>query len=128
VDIILRAIQQSAVAELPATGIIINTNDWYDILTLKDAEGRYIIPGGPLSNAPARLWQLPVVYTNAMPVGHFLAGAFKTAATIYDREEASVVASTEDRDNFVKNLVTLLAEERLAMAVKRPEALIYGSF
>lgn len=128
IDIILRGIQQAAIAELPATGIVINTNDWYEILTLKDSNGNYIFPKGPFSNAPAVLWQLPVVYTNAMPVGHFLVGAFETAAVIYDREEANVQVSTEDQDNFVKNMVTVLAEERLAMAVKRPEALIYGAF
>jgi hypothetical protein len=36
--------------------------------------------------------------------------------------------SAEDRDNFVKNMVTILAEERLALVVRRPQALIKGTF
>ena len=64
----------------------------------------------------------------AMPEGEFLVGAFGLAAQIFDREEASVMISSEDQDNFVKNKVTILAEERLALAVKRPQALVHGTF
>ena len=36
--------------------------------------------------------------------------------------------STEHADYFIRNLVAILAEERLAFAVKNPNAVIYGSF
>ena len=54
--------------------------------------------------------------------------AFRVAATIYDRADTEVLISTEDRDNFVKNMITVLAEKRLALGVKRPGSLIYGDF
>jgi HK97 family phage major capsid protein len=53
-------------------------------------------------------------------------GAFRMAGTIYDRMQTEVLISSEDRDNFVKNMLTVRAEKRLAFAVKRPAALIYG--
>ena len=56
----------------------------------------------------------------------FLTGAFDLAAQIFDRQNATVDMSTEDQDNFVKNKVTVRAEERLGLAVYRPEALVYG--
>ena len=69
---------------------------------------------------------MPVAVSMAMTQGQFLTGALRYAAQIFDREDANVLMSTEDRDNFVKNMVTILAEERLALAVYRPQALITG--
>ncbi|MBN8956767.1 MAG: phage major capsid protein, partial [Rhizobiales bacterium] len=48
--------------------------------------------------------------------------------TIWDRMDVEVLVSSEDRDNFVKNMLTVRAEKRLAMVVKRPAALVYGDF
>ncbi|MNW02387.1 Phage capsid family protein [compost metagenome] len=58
----------------------------------------------------------------------FLAGAFQMGAQVFDRWQARVEVATENEDDFVKNMVTVLAEERLALAVYRPEAFIYGDF
>ena len=60
--------------------------------------------------------------------GDFMVGAFKLAATLFDREQAQILVSTEDQDNVIRNLVTILCEERLALAVTRPAAFVYGSF
>jgi len=68
------------------------------------------------------------VDTQAMTLDNFLVGAFKLGAQIFDREDANVEISTEDQDNFIKNLVTIRAEERLALAVYRPESFVKGAF
>lgn len=121
------AMLQAVLAEYPATGHILNPIDWARIETLKDGEGRYII-GNPTNGTTPTLWRLPVVETPAMTVDKFLTGAFKLAAQLFDREDANVQLSTDDSDNFIRNLVTILAEERLGLAVYRPEALVYGDF
>jgi HK97 family phage major capsid protein len=120
------AMLQAVLAEYPASGHILNPIDWARIEMTKDTIGRYII-GDPQGSANPRLWNLPVVDTTAMAPGKFLTGAFSLAAQIFDRMQAAVIISTEDRDNFIRNMVTLLVEERLALAVYRPEALIYGT-
>ncbi|WP_082553958.1 phage major capsid protein [Rhizobium sp. Leaf453] len=125
IDTIRLALLQAALAEYPASGIVLSMHDWARIEMTKDGEGRYIL-GGPGSGAQPLLWRLPVVETQAMTVDKFLVGAFNMAAQIFDREDAHVDISTEDADNFTKNLVTIRAEERLALAVYRPEAFIKG--
>jgi HK97 family phage major capsid protein len=68
-----------------------------------------------------------VVATQAITVDKFLVGAFKLGAQLFDRWDARVEVGYVN-DDFTKNLVTILAEERLALAVYRPEAFIYGDF
>lgn len=127
IDIIRLAMLQAFLAELPATGIVMNPIDWATIELVKDTTGRHIV-GNPINGGPAGLWRLPVVETPAMTVDKFLTGAFKLGAQIFDREEANVEISTEDSDNFRKNLVTIRAEERVGLAVYRPEAFVKGDF
>lgn len=127
VDVLRRAILQVRIAEYAASGIVLNPIDWADIETLKDNNGRYIF-GNPGTNLQPAMWGLPVVDTNAMPAGQFMVGAFNMAAQVFDREDANVQVSTEDADNFTKNMVTIRAEERLALAVFRPQSFVYGGF
>lgn len=127
IDNLRLAMLQAFMAEFPATGHVMNPIDWARIELLKDTTGRYII-GNPQGSIGATLWNLPVVETQAIAVDKFLTGAFKMGAQVFDRWLARVEVATENEDDFVKNLVTILAEERLALAVYRPEAFIYGDF
>lgn len=127
IDQIRLALLQAELAEYPSTGIVMNPKDWTRVELLKDSQGRYII-GNPQGNAAASLWGIPVVATQAMQEDKFLAGAFRLGAQLFDRWEARVEVSTENQDDFIKNMVTILAEERLALAVYRPEAFVYGDF
>lgn len=125
IDKMRLAMLQAALAEYPATGHVMHPTDWARIELTKDADGRYII-GVPQGTAAPRLWGLPVVATQAIEVDKFLTGAFGLGAQVFDRWSARVEVATENEDDFVKNLVTMLCEERLALAVYRPEAFIYG--
>lgn len=116
---------QAALAEYPASGHVLNPIDWAKLEMLKDGDGNYII-GQPQGSADPTMWGLPVVATQAMTAGKFLTGAFMLGAQVFDRWQARVEIATENEDDFVKNLVTMLCEERLALAVYRPEAFIYG--
>jgi HK97 family phage major capsid protein len=127
IDVLRLAMLQAALAEYPASGHVMHPTDWAGIETLKDGEGRYII-GNPQGTATPTLWGLPVVATQAITVRKFLTGAFKLGAQVFDRWAARVEVATENEDDFIKNLVTILAEERVALAVYRPEAFIYGDF
>lgn len=127
IDIIRLAMLQALIAEYPSTGIVMHPSDWADIELTKTDDGAYLF-ANPQNGSEPRLWRLPVVETQAMTIDKFLVGAFMLGAQVFDREDANVEISTEDSDNFRKNLVTIRAEERLALAVYRPEAFIRGDF
>lgn len=128
IDDIRLAMLQTQLARLPATGIVMHFIDWAKIELTKDANGQYIF-ANPLRLATANLWGLPVVETdlNAFET-NFLTGAFEAGAQIYDREQINLEISTENEDDFVKNMVTGRCEERLALATFRPEAFVHGAF
>lgn len=126
-DTIRLAILQVYQANFPASGIVLNPTDWAAIQLLKDTQARYIIGNPQDGNAP-RLWNLPVVESLSMTATEFLVGAFDIAAQIFDRLEIEILLSTENSTDFEKNMVTIRAEERLAMAVYRPEAFVHGDF
>lgn len=125
-DRINQAISQAEDAEVPVNAVVLNKRDWRKMLGIKDGDERYISGQSPFGLQEPRLWNLPVVATNAMPVGEFLVGAFGEAATIFDRLDVEVAISTENTDDFEKNMATIRVEERLAFAVFRPEAFVTG--
>lgn len=127
IDTLRRAILQVRIAEYRASAIALNPIDWADLELTKDSTGQYIWVNVQ-DGGQQRMWRLPVIDTNAVPEGEFLVGAFNIAAQVFDREDANVEVSTEDGDNFTKNMVTIRAEERLAMAVYRPESFVHGDF
>ncbi len=125
IDRIRLAILQAILAEYPASGIVLHPTDWAQIELTKDANGNYII-ARPQDGTPARLWNLPVVETQAITQDDFLVGAFRLGSQIFDRMDTEILVSTENDKDFEKNMVTIRAERRLAFAVYRPEAFVTG--
>lgn len=127
VDVIRWAKLQVRQSLYPATGVVLNPEDWATIELLKDTQGSYLYSAFASGTEP-RLWGMRVVESDAITAGTFLVGSFAMGAQIWDREQANVVISTEDQDNIVKNLITIRGEERLALTVYRPAAFVTGSF
>ena len=127
IDRLRIAMLQVQLAELVADGIVLHPIDWAEIELTKTTDNAYLFVSPTGVTSPG-LWGLPVVASVSMDVTEFLVGAFQQGAMLVDREDLSVTVSTEDRDNFVKNMVTILAEERVGLTVFRPEAFVTGDF
>lgn len=127
VDVLRLAILQAELAELPASGIVLHPTDWAHIELTKNSYGEYIL-ANPMNLLGPRLWGLPVVPTKAMTLGDFLTGGFQGGAQVFDREDVNVVIATQNEDDFIRNMITIRCEERISLAVKRPEAFITGTF
>ena len=103
-----------------ADGIMINPADWYTLRIAKDGEYRYYGGGFFGAQNVPNLWGIPVCVTTAVAAGTIVVGAFKTCGSVVQRGGVTVEATNTDQDDFVKNLMTIRAEERLALAVRRP--------
>lgn len=112
---------------LEADAVIIHPLDYMNLKLTKDANGQYL-GGGPFSGQYGNgqysnvgsIWGLPAVITVAIAQGTALTGAFRQAAQIFRRMGITVEMTNTDQDDFIKNLMTIRAEERLALAVYKP--------
>lgn len=129
IDVVATAIRQiNDAKELDPTFCVLHTNDWWDIRLTKDGFGRYIL-GDPQIAVRPNIFGLDVVPTTSIPSGTFLVGSGSpVAAEIRDRMEMQVAISTEHSDYFVRNLVAIRAEKRLALITKRVNSYVTGTF
>ena len=125
IKLVRRMIADLAASDYPADLIMLNPSDWADIELYTTTYGEYII-GDPQTLAQPMLWGLPVVATNAIPLGTVIVMS-GLAATVYNREAVVIEMSESDADNFTKNLITIRAERRLALAVEIPAAVRAGT-
>lgn len=105
--------------------IVLNPVDWGKIEREKSDTGEYLLgtPGGMIQPV---LWGLPIVLSSAMTAGKFWLGNLTLGVTGYVRQDVMVELSTEDADNFTKNLVTVRAEMRAGFGVAIPDAQVTG--
>jgi len=131
-DALRRAMTLGFLAMYEATGIVVYATDWEEIELLREDDagqtGQYLKANINTGGTP-RVWNLPVV-TVPFPElsGRALVGAFGLAAQLYDREDATIRVSENVDDQFVRNAVTILAEERLMLVNRRPEAFVDVAF
>jgi len=125
-DTLLKATLQVSLSNYEPSGYVLNPIDWYAAMLLKDTTNRYLF-SDPQSMVQPRVWAKPVVASQTMTQGKFLCGAFNLGAQIWDRESSTVRISENVNDHFIKNMVAILAEERLALTVYRTTAFVYGN-
>ena len=128
IDAVRRGITKALLAYYEPTGVIVHPNDMEDIELTKDDENRHIMVMSVSLGAEARLWRLPMVSSPAITEGKALVGSFGIGATLYDRMEGTIRIAEQHSDLFIRSAVAVLAEERIALAVKRPESFVEVSF
>ena len=118
-----------------ADAIVINPADYQTLRLAKDGgtTGQYYGGGyfyGPYGNDEVMrqpgLWGLNTVVTPAVASGTVLVGAFKQGASVITKagEGVRVEVVTGDHDDRTHNRVTVIVEERLALATRVPGAFV----
>ena len=113
-----------ATGNMPDT-VVVNPADWgtWERSRENVGSGQYLY--GTNGMAPLSLCGVTVVLSNNMSSGSFLIGAMGQGALVYDRQTAVVEMGYVD-DDFTRNLVTIRAEERLALSIDKATAFLYG--
>jgi len=120
-----RRMARMGVGRIPPTFVIVHPIDSEEFDFLKDNEGRYragdpFASGGP--DSPP-IWRLPRVESEAMTEGTALVGG-RAGATIFDREPLTVRIAEQHSDFFIRNIVVVLFEKRVAFPIYFPGAFV----
>ena len=117
--------------KLPADAVVINPADYQTLRLAKDQNGQYYGGGyfygqygnGGIIEQPS-IWGLRTVVSAAVPAGEAIVGAFRLGAEVLKKGGVTVDIANQNEDDFIKNLITILIEERIALAVRRPDAFV----
>jgi HK97 family phage major capsid protein len=118
------AAQMSAIAtvtHVPTTGVIMHPTNFETITVSKDTQGRYLAAGPFAQPQLPVIWGKPIALSTAIPLGTALV-VTNTAATVFRRSGIVALASNSHQDFFIKDLVAIRAECRLALCVMRAAA------
>ncbi|MGH3094572.1 MAG: phage major capsid protein [Streptosporangiales bacterium] len=130
-DTLFRAMTDVQTATfLAPDGLVINPADYQSLRLARDSNGQYYGGGffqGPYGNGGLAwaqpVWGLRTVVTSAISQGTGLVGAF-SQGTVYRKGGIRVEATNSNEADFINNRITIRAEERLALAVRRPSAFV----
>lgn len=104
-------------------GVVMNPVKYWTMLTTRSAnqfDGGF--GAGAPFGAPAQgLWGVPVIRSRSLSLNECLVGAWRLGATLFDRMSTTIRVGNQHSDYFTTNRVAILAEERVGLAVHRPD-------
>ncbi|BBY36509.1 nucleoid-structuring protein H-NS [Mycobacterium mantenii] len=103
--------------------IVLHPTTWSAIRRIKDAYGHFMVQPDPTAGQANQLWGIDVLTTTAAPEGE---------AVLIDTSKFGYVAIREPlsmrigyaTDDFTRNILRTVAEERLVLCVTRPPAVL----
>lgn len=106
-----------------ATAWLLNPAQVEEVELQQAATGNYFFGGPGAAGTANTLWGVPVVESEAVPAGVGYVGDFRQCV-LWDREQATIQVSDSPGDQFIRNMVTILAELRAAFGIVRPAAIV----
>lgn len=108
-----------------ANAVVMTPTIWKILRIGKDEVNRYYGGGYFATLHGKNIWNLPIVLSNQLTANHILVGAYDSCCSLVTKAEGVTVESTNtDSDDFTKNLMTVRAECREKLAVRRPAGFV----
>jgi len=123
-DVLIAAKNQAQLAEYSPTAIMVNPTDYNKMFLHKDANANYVV----FVNGVLTVLGVPIFPSTAVTADKFIVGDFGLGATLAIREDMEISFSESHSDNFVKDLVTVKATERIGLPIHNPNAFVWGAF
>lgn len=109
------------------TAVVLHPTDSQNLDLLKvNAEANRFVTDPFNYNPNSPIWGLPRVVTDGITAGTYCVGDFRRAV-LFNRQAAQIRVGTVN-DDFIRNIVRVLAELRAGFAVLRPAAFVKGTF
>jgi HK97 family phage major capsid protein len=102
---------------------VFNPSTWSAIRRTKDSYGRYLVAPDPSSDEVNSIWGVPVLVTTQIATGVGLLVDTTKFGRLLVREPLGIRMGTAN-DDFTRNLVRFVCEERMVLAVERPTAVM----
>ena len=133
VDVLRVALANLTVGYYAPSAVILNPVDVAIIDMLKSNSTREYLGNNFLISRNSNTGLLtvagvPIISNTAMTAGYFCMGDFNDAAEILDRKQLTIQMSDSHSDYFIKNMICISFEERIALPIYYNGAFIYGQF
>jgi HK97 family phage major capsid protein len=126
-DKLANAIAQLKAAKFRPSIILVNPIDEMELLINKESGAGYSHPS-LISGTGLTVAGVPVVSSDIITANTFFVGDMNKAAELLFEDNVMVEFAYEDGDNFTKNLVTVRAEESIALPIYFGGAMRKGTF
>lgn len=126
-DVLMQAVTQIRKARYNPTFILLNPQDYLEVVSEKDVDGNYLFGAFLFGTNQPTVMGVPIIQHNTLNAGDFLVGT-RDGASLWDRMAVNVRFYDQHDQNAVKNLITAVCETRLAVTPERPSAFVFGDF
>lgn len=122
IDKTMAGITEIRMLKRATSAVFVSPVEWMEILINKGTEDMYTYPIVLRADGVMTIGGIPIYWSNVFEEGEGLVGDFARGAGIFQRKGMEIAYSSEHKDNFGKNIITIRLEGRVALVIRFPEA------
>jgi HK97 family phage major capsid protein len=123
-DKLMAAITQIRTLKRSTSAAFVSPQVYMELWINKGTTKEYTYPIVMGDNGVLYVGGVPIYWSNVFSGVDGLVGDFARGCSIHERKAMRIDYSSENKDNFEKNMVTIRLEGRIALAIRVPEAFL----
>lgn len=122
IDKVMAGITEIRMLKRGTSGVVLSPVQWMEILINKGTTEEYTYPIILRADGVMTIGGIPIYWSNVFLQDEGLVGDFARGAAIFQRKGMEIAYSSEHKDNFGRNIITIRLEGRVALVIRFPEA------